>query len=122
PVAEPIDFAQLLERCVENQAVAIRVLQKFHAAVPTHVETIASAVARSEAEALNRAAHLLRGMAANVGATKVAQVAEAIEASSLSEETVTSETLEELRSAANDALKAATEWLADRDGLNKDLN
>jgi len=70
---------QLLSRCLDNLEVAGRVLQKYAVRGGELLEQIEVALAATDFDGLARAAHLLKGMAANVAAVVVASVAAELE-------------------------------------------
>jgi Amt family ammonium transporter len=107
-----IDFDELLERCVNNQLVAVRVLEKFGSSAFRQLGTIRAAVQHSKAGDLARAAHLLRGMASNISATQVATLAERIEAAAVAGDCNVVE-VAELQEAIECALSEANRWVSE---------
>jgi CheY-like chemotaxis protein/HPt (histidine-containing phosphotransfer) domain-containing protein len=109
PEAPSIAFDELLERCVGNAVVAGRVLEKFAAGAPRQVEQLRGAVQAGDEEQIGRTAHFLKGMAANIGAARVADLAGRIEERALHRQPV-HELVEPLASAVEQACGASREW------------
>jgi Amt family ammonium transporter len=105
-----VDFAQLVDRCVGNLDVARRVLARFSASAARQGEAIEAAAESNDSDAVGRAAHFLKGMAANVGATTVARLAGEIEAETLAGNPIDN-TRNQLSVAIERAVTASTAWL-----------
>ena len=79
-VDPPMDLDALLERCMGDDQFRDRLLQKFAEQAQVSVEKIDAALAGGDAQQLARAAHGLKGTAANLSAPYVRQIAAEIEA------------------------------------------
>jgi Amt family ammonium transporter len=77
--ASEIDLEQLLARCVNNRDVAVRVLDMFRLRAQQQLEQLQQWFDAQDATAMARTAHLLKGMAGNVAAGAVAELAAALE-------------------------------------------
>ena len=75
----PIDRASLVERCMGDPTFAGLILGKFHARAGEMLAAVERAVAAADAAAIGRAAHALKGAAANLSAEGVRAAAQAIE-------------------------------------------
>jgi HPt (histidine-containing phosphotransfer) domain-containing protein len=90
--------------------VARRVLTRFTASAARQAEAIDAAAESNDRDAIGRAAHFLKGMAANVGATTVARLAGEIETKTLAGNP--SDNLRiQLSAAIERAVAASTAWL-----------
>jgi len=76
----PFDMQSLLVRCMGDAAFRDRLLEKFPQQAQKAVQLIADAVSAADAEQLARAAHGLKGTAANLSAAAVLRVAGELEA------------------------------------------
>ncbi|MBT0959840.1 response regulator [Denitromonas iodatirespirans] len=74
-----VDVAALLRRLGGNEALVRRLLRDFASSAPDYAAACARAVQARDAEALDAAAHALKGMAANISAEAVRQAAAALE-------------------------------------------
>jgi HPt (histidine-containing phosphotransfer) domain-containing protein len=79
PEVPPIDRPSLVARCMGDAAFACMILGKFQARAPEMVAAIERALTAGDAAAAGRAAHGLKGAAANLSAEGVRVAAEAIE-------------------------------------------
>jgi PAS domain S-box-containing protein len=79
--AEPpvLAVADLLQRCMNQPAIALRVMEKFRESVPDLVRQLAARVARSDTAGAKSLAHTLKGAAANVSAERVRAAAATLE-------------------------------------------
>jgi len=105
-----IGFDELIERCVNNRLVAARVLEKFSDSAPQQLQRIHAALHEGAVNEVARVAHLLRGMAASVSATCVAELAAVLENSAIAGD-CSGIDLEEFRRAIDDARRAAATWI-----------
>lgn len=74
-----IDQLDLLDRLGGDTGLAQELLAIFHEEAPGMLDEVRRAVLGADAEALARAAHNLKGAAANVSATSVQALAEKLE-------------------------------------------
>jgi len=65
----------------EYQALVASLLELFQAEIPPLLQTIGTAAGASDARALSRAAHGVKGCAANLGATRLAELSARLEKS-----------------------------------------
>jgi len=77
--SDEFDDASLLARCLGDRALADRVLQKFLSRLSDDVRKIRVPFDEGGRDGVRRAAHALKGAAANVGATSIATAAGEIE-------------------------------------------
>lgn len=82
----PIDFDQLVARCLGNQDVVARVLDKFIANSRKQVAALAAAVTNHDLVDAARLAHLIKGMSGNVAAERVSALAAGVERAALDEQ------------------------------------
>lgn len=75
----PLDFNQLVARCMGNTAVAQRVVCKFLQQARVDLDAIEAALRSSHADDLTSAAHRLKGAAANLSAPAIRQFASELE-------------------------------------------
>lgn len=68
----PLDYYQLLERCLGNVAFAERILAKFIQKFAEDLERLETSASAGDAEAATLVAHRLKGSAANVAAAELA--------------------------------------------------
>lgn len=68
-----IDVTGLLERCMDNEALALRLLGRF-AADPSH-DALVAAFAENDVEKAAAAAHSLKGVAANLSMPRLSTLA-----------------------------------------------
>ena len=78
PEREPIDLPSLLQRCGGRSELAARLLAAFAAQLPGQVAAVQDAA--DDPTQLARAAHALKGTAANLSALPLAEAAAAVEA------------------------------------------
>ena len=89
---EPIDTAQIpelegidtgggLERMGGNSALYLKILRKFRGSQADAVERIRAAVEAGDTQSAQREAHTLKGLAGNIGAQHLYQVAQQVEES-----------------------------------------
>jgi HPt (histidine-containing phosphotransfer) domain-containing protein len=79
PSSSVINIDELLSRCMGNAGFAERVLVKFRNRFEVDLAELGLAVELSDAEAIARAAHRIKGAAANVAATRLREGAAVIE-------------------------------------------
>jgi HPt (histidine-containing phosphotransfer) domain-containing protein len=75
----PIDFGQLVHRCMDRTELAERLVRKFVGLLPAYREEIGRAVSAGEAETIRQAAHRLKGSAANISANALSRLAGELE-------------------------------------------
>ena len=75
------DREQLLRRCMGKESLAAEVLAAFEGQLPAQVSAIATAVGEADSSAVARAAHALKGAAANAAAVRLASLAAELESS-----------------------------------------
>ncbi len=78
-LSRAFDDEALLARCLGDRSLADRVLQKFLSRLPNDADKIRVAFDDHNRDGVRRAAHALKGAAANVGATGIATIATEIE-------------------------------------------
>jgi CheY-like chemotaxis protein/HPt (histidine-containing phosphotransfer) domain-containing protein len=66
-------------QCEGQPDIVTRLIDLFLGQAPNHVEAVEVALAASDAEALSRAAHALKGASANFGATKLTELSALLE-------------------------------------------
>jgi Amt family ammonium transporter len=79
PQPPPVDRTTLLDRCMGNDELAEKLLARFANEVDKTVDNLRKTLADSDAAALARIAHTLKGTAANVSAEGIRQTAATIE-------------------------------------------
>jgi HPt (histidine-containing phosphotransfer) domain-containing protein len=79
PAEEPIDFDDLVERCLGNLDFVDRVLTRFQAQFDGDFRRLQDACQASDPTEIARVAHLLKGFATSVPARTLQQVAGRIE-------------------------------------------
>lgn len=72
---EAVQFQELVNRCRRDHEFALRVLQKFATRILADKAQFALALAAEDSKTLKSLSHSLKGAAANVGATRLAQLA-----------------------------------------------
>jgi len=78
---EPVlDDQNLVERLMGDRELACRILRRFVADTPRQLVLLAEAVQGADAAAAHRAAHALKGAAANAGGARLSDTARRIEA------------------------------------------
>ena len=80
------DLAKVIERCLGNRDLAVRLLQRFHSQLSADVPRLADAIERSAPEDVAQAAHRIKGAAATLGIDGVQQMAAWIETAARSGE------------------------------------
>ncbi|ADG66525.1 ammonium transporter [Planctopirus limnophila DSM 3776] len=85
---EAVQFQELVNRCRRDHEFALRVLQKFATRVLADKAQFALALAAEDSKTLKSLSHSLKGAAANVGATRLAQLAGNLE-EQISDESLT---------------------------------
>ena len=73
--APPINFDELLERCMGNLDLVARVLEKFEGSALDQLQDIVDAVKTGDSDQTASAAHCLKGVAANLSAESVRSLA-----------------------------------------------
>ena len=68
-----LNTTELLERCLGNEALARRILERFETEFSTSLDELAGLFQEESREQLGRLAHRLKGAAANVAATRLSQ-------------------------------------------------
>jgi HPt (histidine-containing phosphotransfer) domain-containing protein len=76
----PIEFASLAARCLNNDTLAAKLLNRFAARLPLDVAEIAEAIERGDLDRAALLAHALSGTAANLSARPCVRVARGLEA------------------------------------------
>jgi ammonium transporter, Amt family len=110
--SEPIDLPDLLERCQGKRELCGRVIAKFRDRCPEHRQRIARAMAAADCDDLARAAHALKGAAANLSAGQLSTAAAEIERVALDHCLPAPRTLENLWEALEQLVAAMPELLA----------
>jgi HPt (histidine-containing phosphotransfer) domain-containing protein len=77
--SRPFDVKSALARAMGDQAFLKELVTEFVKTLPSHLAAIDGAMTRQDNEALSRAAHTLKGAAANLSMGPLAEVAKAIE-------------------------------------------
>jgi len=77
----PVDYEQLLLRCVNNQAFADKVITMFREKTPNELTDIEKALDSQDTETLVVLAHRLKGAAATISAEPIRQKAQHLEES-----------------------------------------
>lgn len=80
------DEQALLDRCRQKPERAKRLIGMFLEDAPTTLAEIKTNTASGDSEALHRSAHSLKGMAANLGALKLQEVAFDLETASTNQD------------------------------------
>ncbi len=75
----PIDFPQLLHRCLGNERLAREVIVRFHDRVEEDVALLQGALRRQDKGELVAVAHRLKGAAASLSANRLTEAASAME-------------------------------------------
>ena len=75
----PINVDEFLERCMGNTDLYTRMLDKFHEQVEIQFTEIVDLLEKQEVESIRRAAHTVKGMAANTSAVDLMKVASEME-------------------------------------------
>lgn len=75
PALAGVDVAASMERLNGNQALYIKLLQKFYEKYADFEQQLATAMASNEPEPATRLAHTVKGLAGNIGATALETVA-----------------------------------------------
>jgi signal transduction histidine kinase/CheY-like chemotaxis protein len=79
PELEGIDTSGGLKRMGGNSALYLKILRKFHGGQADAVERIRTAVEAGDAQSAQREAHTLKGLAGNIGAQALNEVAQRVE-------------------------------------------
>lgn len=79
PVPEEIALAELTDRCGGDSELIHRVLNKFRMKARSEIDSLEQLVRTGTIDEVSRAAHSLKGMAANVAASSITQLAATIE-------------------------------------------
>ena len=77
--AIPINVDEFLERCMGNTDLYNRMLDKFHEQVEIQFSEIVDLLEKQEVESIRRAAHTVKGMAANTSAVDLMNLASDLE-------------------------------------------
>ncbi len=77
--APPLDRPQLLERCMGNDGLAQKVLERFREGFQAEVDELIRAAYDADQQTVALVAHRLKGSAASVAAEGIRAVAERIE-------------------------------------------
>lgn len=78
-VSQVIDLPQLLERCMGDLVFAERCFVRFHQRLKADVEQLQESVDAGDTFEAARIAHLIKGSAATIAATSLAEMANAVE-------------------------------------------
>jgi PAS domain S-box-containing protein len=78
-MAPPLDPAALLARCMGNRALARKALEKFSRQAAGYLEELREASAKGDLKRVARVAHRVKGVAANLSANAVYQIAAELE-------------------------------------------
>ena len=79
PVLQSLDYDELIERCLYDDALARRLLQKFDAAVDDELDKIEQALLDGDAPRAADLAHAVKGSAANIASDSVRGLAGQLE-------------------------------------------
>jgi len=79
--AGPVNYDDLLRRCMGKREIADRVLQRFVETAPETLEQIERALATDQFELASRGAHTLKGASASISAADVSAAAASLEKS-----------------------------------------
>ena len=79
PEIPGVDTVAAVNRLAGNVSLYLKTLHMFHESLPQHREGLRSSFAEGDTQRLRRSAHTLKGLAATVGATALAEAAAAIE-------------------------------------------
>ncbi|MFV0443141.1 MAG: Hpt domain-containing protein [Planctomycetaceae bacterium] len=74
-----VNVAEILERCLGNRALAARIVGRFQASVVESAEAIQRLALSADLSGVAKAAHRLRGEAANVSCEPIRAEAELVE-------------------------------------------
>ncbi len=77
--SSPIECNELLERCLGNETLVLRVLKKFVDQVGTDLDLLVSAIAGRDVTESIRLAHKVRGTSLSVSALEMSKIAHDIE-------------------------------------------
>jgi Amt family ammonium transporter len=77
--AQPIDFDDLVERCLGNLGFVERILTRFQTQFQSDLERLQGAYRASDANEIARVAHRMKGSAASVSARALQDVAGTVE-------------------------------------------
>jgi PAS domain S-box-containing protein len=111
-ISTPIDVLDLLNRCQDKRELCGRVIAKFRDRCSEHRERIARAIVAADCDDLARAAHSLKGAAANLSAERLRAAAAEIERIALDHRLPAATTLERLWEALEQVVAAIPELLA----------
>jgi Amt family ammonium transporter len=109
---EPIDLTELLGRCQGKRELCSRVIAKFRDRCQDYRERIDRAIAAADCDELARAAHSLKGAAANLAAGRLHGEAARIERLAIDHCLPTSKVLENLWQALEQVVAATPRLLA----------
>lgn len=76
---QPLDVAQLLDRCLGSRQLVERVLKSFESRFDEELQTVRAELTARDVEALARAAHRFKGACANAAANELAGLAATVE-------------------------------------------
>jgi Amt family ammonium transporter len=96
-----VEIDQLLDRCAGDQAAVCRVLEMFPFRCRQKMDEVVSALEAGDLPSVRATAHSLRGIAANVAATEVSQIAQRLETAAQIEDAALCQALVE---RVNDAM------------------
>ena len=107
----PVQWERVVERCGGNAAFAAAVARRFVAQAPAEVARIEESLANSDADALRRAAHSLKSMAAYLSADTASASCKTIEelarAGNLAEVPI-------IMSQLQEQMKIAIDWISQK--------
>ena len=75
----PIDFPQLLHRCLGNERLAREVIVRFHDRIEEDVARLQGALRRQDTTELAAVAHRIKGAAASLSANRLTEAASGME-------------------------------------------
>ncbi|MFK7960789.1 MAG: Hpt domain-containing protein [Phycisphaerales bacterium] len=81
-MSDPSDVFEsdsLLSRCLDDASLAAKVLERFESNAESMIDDLRAAMDAADADAVARAAHVIRGVAANVSCDELASSAGAME-------------------------------------------
>jgi HPt (histidine-containing phosphotransfer) domain-containing protein len=109
PAVPPVDLQVVLKRCGGDAKFAAAVTEKFRSQAGGQVDKIQEALSQTNGDALARAAHSLKSMAAYMSADTAADLARRIENMSRVNQLCE---IEPLLSRLKEEIQATIEWLA----------
>jgi putative two-component system response regulator len=109
PARPPVDLKVVLKRCGGDTEFANAVAERFHAQAAGQVDRIRQALTQANGEALSRAAHSLKSMAAYMAADMASDLARQIEDLGRRDEF---SAVEPLLARLSEEIRTTNEWIA----------